>query len=174
MEHQVYAFRTWYKQKHKNSHTHRRKMHFMALKNMVLYVTTSNSKVHPKNLLLSFPIWRPIFGSVSLEPLSFLFLFTQSSSFTRFHPHFLSPSLLFPVLYFFSVTSSSLLCPCTTVSLCVRPIIQHHKIMLVRISVCSQYIIPQNILHQHCTALALCCTADKEVRHPAILNTPVI
>lgn len=102
-----------------NRHTSTQvKKHFGALKNMVIYVTVSNSKVRLKNLLLSSPLWHPIVWSFSFcHPL-------VPDLFTLCHPLLLASTLIschppsFSCLYFFSVPLSSLLCP-----------VNHHVIM---------------------------------------------
>lgn len=69
----------------------------------------SNFKVHPKNLLLSSPLWHPIFWSFSLSPSFPCFIHTLSSSFTCFHSHFLSPSLLLlSILFLWDLILSTL------------------------------------------------------------------
>lgn len=152
-----------------HTHTHsQRKKHFVALKHVVIYVTMSNSKVHPINLLLSSLLCHPIFWSFSFNHLFF------SPLFKLWHPVLLTSTrtscdpLSFSCLHSLYALCSAHEPPCHYILQPQPTIIQCPKIMLQTVYYSIE------AFYQHCTVVALCCTVDKQVRHPAFLNTPVI
>jgi len=136
----------------------------------------SNSIVHPKNFLLFSSLWHPSSWSCSVPPAFPCLIHLPSSFSTCFHSHFLSPSL-----FLLSILFLSHLIFCTLPV--THHVIKHYSYNRLnsvpsnhvnrKFSWLTIYNSAEN-LNQQCTVVALCSAADKKVRHPVILNTPVI